>query len=195
MQTVEAHTENTLEIKQSKFITHLMPFSMFEAVLAKLKEEHPKARHFVSAFRYLNEHEQVVEGSSDDGEPKGTSGKPTLAVLQGHGLINAAVITVRYFGGTKLGTGGLVRAYSDATNLVIENAQVVDYRKELCHCVGVAYSDIGLVEYELKQYGLRITEKKFEASEALFTLSGTQEGFERFFEAAGRLVRRMERPG
>ena len=195
MQTVDTHTENTLEIKQSKFIAHLMPFSMFDEVLAQLKSEHPKARHFVTAFRHLNEHDQVVEGSSDDGEPKGTSGKPTLAVLQGHGLINAAVITVRYFGGTKLGTGGLVRAYSDATNLVIENAQVVDYRKEVCHRVGVAYSDIGMVEYELKQCGLQITEKTFEASEALFTLCGTQESFERFFEAAKRLVRHMEQSG
>ena len=62
------------------------------------------------AYRHLNEFEQIVENSSDDGEPKGTSGKPNLAVLAGNELINTAVIIVRYFGGIKLGTGGLVRA-------------------------------------------------------------------------------------
>ena len=84
--------------------------------------KHPKARHHVYAYRYLNEYEQIVENSSDDGEPKGTSGKPSLHVLAGHELINTAVIIVRYFGGIKLGTGGLVRAYSDAVNSVINNA-------------------------------------------------------------------------
>ena len=120
MYTVNDHTYEMLVEKQSKFIAHIMPYSRYDEVLESLKAEHPKARHFVTAFRYINEFDQVVEGSSDDGEPRGTSGKPTLAVLQGNTLINAAIITVRYFGGTKLGTGGLVRAYSDATNMAID---------------------------------------------------------------------------
>ena len=105
-----------LEIKQSKFIAYLLPYNRYQKTLEELKQEHPKARHFVVAYRYLNEYGQIVEYSSDDGEPKGTSGKPTLMVIQGADLINSAIITIRYFGGTKLGTGGLVRAYSDATN-------------------------------------------------------------------------------
>ncbi|MEA1983821.1 MAG: YigZ family protein, partial [Campylobacterota bacterium] len=67
----------THEVKQSKFIAHFVPYSLYESTLETLKEQHPKARHFVTAFRYLNEFDQVVEGSSDDGEPKGTSGKPS----------------------------------------------------------------------------------------------------------------------
>eukprot|EP01029_Cantina_marsupialis_P023828 TRINITY_DN6002_c0_g1_i1.p1 TRINITY_DN6002_c0_g1~~TRINITY_DN6002_c0_g1_i1.p1 ORF type:complete len:117 (+),score=13.89 TRINITY_DN6002_c0_g1_i1:113-463(+) len=106
-----------------------MPINMFDEVMHRLRVEHPKARHFVYAYRYLNEFEQVVENQSDDGEPKGTSGKPTLNVLAGNELINSAVIIVRYFGGIKLGTGGLVRAYSDAANHVINSSKLIKYEK------------------------------------------------------------------
>jgi putative IMPACT (imprinted ancient) family translation regulator len=80
----------TYEEKKSKFIAFLMPFKMFDEVMTKLINEHPKARHFVYAYRHLNEFDQIVENSSDDGEPKGTSGKPCLAVLAGNELINTA---------------------------------------------------------------------------------------------------------
>ena len=151
MYTVSVHTNETLIEKQSRFIAHLMPFRMYEEVLAALRAEHPKARHFVTAFRYINEFDQVVEGSSDDGEPRGTSGKPTLAVLQGSDLINVAVVTVRYFGGTKLGTGGLVRAYSDAANLAVKAAALEPYQKEAGLVVSCAYSDIGRASVSLKK--------------------------------------------
>ncbi|MGN8592033.1 UNVERIFIED_CONTAM: YigZ family protein, partial [Campylobacter jejuni] len=77
--------------------------------------------------RTLNEYNQIIEDKSDDGEPKGTSGIPSLNVLRGYDLVNTAVITVRYFGGTKLGTGGLVRAYSDAANAAINNASLLTF--------------------------------------------------------------------
>ncbi len=162
MYTVNTHIYEMLVEKQSKFIAHLMPYHMYGEILESLKAQHPKARHFVTAFRYINEFDQVVEGSSDDGEPRGTSGKPTLAVLKGNELINAAVITVRYFGGTKLGTGGLVRAYSDATNLVIDSADLLPYQKENVIVVSCAYTDIGKVGYILENLGIKIIEKEFD---------------------------------
>ncbi|MEA3372603.1 MAG: YigZ family protein [Campylobacterota bacterium] len=189
MFTVIEHTIETLEIKQSKFIAHLMPYAQFKEVLEQLKAEHPKARHFVTAFRYLNEYGQVVEGSSDDGEPKGTSGKPTLAVLKGHALINTAVITVRYFGGTKLGTGGLVRAYSDATNMVIDASEVVEYIKKECSVFSCDYSDMGKVDYLLEQCGISTIEKQFEPTEVQMNISAAEEQLESFYEQAKRLVR------
>ena len=131
MQFVKDTVTQTLEIKQSKFIAYLTPYSDYSSTLHTLKTKHPKARHFVVAYRYINEYSQIVEHSSDDGEPKGTSGKPSLMVLQGNELINSAVIVVRYFGGTKLGTGGLVRAYGDAVNLVISSADLQQYTKEI----------------------------------------------------------------
>jgi len=162
MQYIKEHYTDTLEVKQSKFIAHLVPYSDYESTLQLLKEQHPKARHFVTAYRYLNEFSQVVESSSDDGEPKGTSGKPSLMVLQGKELINSAVIIVRYFGGTKLGTGGLVRAYSDAVNLVVERAELLPYKELVQKRVSCDYTDIGKVEYECKCEDIVIKEKIFE---------------------------------
>ncbi len=188
MFTVTAHSHEMLVEKQSKFIAHLMPYSMYQEVLKTLKSEHPKARHFVTAFRYINAFEQVVEGSSDDGEPRGTSGKPTLAVLQGNGLINSAVITVRYFGGTKLGTGGLVRAYSDATNLVIASATLLSYQKENILVVSCVYSDIGKVRYLLENLDIKVTEKEFDMLGEVMHLQAPQEVLDRFIDEAKRLI-------
>jgi len=188
MVTVTAHTHEMLVEKQSKFIAHLISYSMYREVLERLKGEHPKARHFVTAFRYINEFDQVVEGSSDDGEPRGTSGKPTLAVLQGNELINTAVITVRYFGGTKLGTGGLVRAYSDATNMVITTAELTTYQKENILVASCAYSDIGKVGYILETLGIKVIEKEFDVVGEIMHLQAPQEDLDRFLDEAKRLV-------
>ena len=128
-----------------------MPYKDFEKELKELKANHPKARHFVTAFRYLNEYSQIVEGSSDDGEPKGTSGKPTLKVLQGHNLINVAIITVRYFGGTLLGAGGLVRAYSDSANLAVANADIVLFEELIEEFINVDYENSSKCEYLFKK--------------------------------------------
>lgn len=165
-----------------------MPYDRFDEILTQLQDEHPKARHFVTAFRYLNEYDQIVEGSSDDGEPKGTSGKPTLAVLRGNELINSAVVTVRYFGGTKLGTGGLVRAYSDATNLVIESAKLSPYQKEESLSFSCTYSDMRRVEYLLAELSIDNISKEFGVSEVVMTLWTTQEQKEKFLLQAGRLI-------
>ncbi|SFV54618.1 FIG000605: protein co-occurring with transport systems (COG1739) [hydrothermal vent metagenome] len=152
----------TYEIKRSKFITHIMPFKCFTKRLEELKLQHPKARHFVTSSRYLNNLNQIIESFSDDGEPKGTAGKPSLHVLQGHDLINIASITIRYFGGIKLGTGGLVRAYSDALNLAIDQADLILYQKEECLSFEVAYENLRFVEYTLQKLDIKNVEKRFD---------------------------------
>jgi uncharacterized YigZ family protein len=149
------------EEKKSKFIAYIMPYDDFNDVMQRLKKEHLKARHHVYAYRYLNEFDQIVENCSDDGEPKGTSGKPSLNVLSGHEIINSAVIIVRYFGGIKLGTGGLVRAYSDAVNLVIENSKLYTYKKLEKMAIQLDYSILSKVEYILNQFGIQISNKEF----------------------------------
>lgn len=192
MKTITRHTEATLEVKRSKFIAHLFPCGMFDAVMAELRAAHPKGRHFVTAYRRINAFDQVVEGCGDDGEPKGTSGKPTLAVLQGHDLVNVGIITVRYFGGIKLGTGGLVRAYGDAANLVISEAELVEYRKEFTRVFACDYSAMGVVEYEMEQCGVRSAEKNFEAAGVVIVAVGTEEDLALFFTKVERLVRVAE---
>ncbi len=154
-----------------------MPFDMFDVVMKKVKDEHPKARHYVYAYRYLNEFEQIVENSSDDGEPKGTSGKPSLAVLSGAEIINSAVIIVRYFGGIKLGTGGLVRAYGDSVNEVIKIAQFKEYQKLITKTLVCDYAELSKLEYLLNQENINIKNKEF-STQINITIELTNEQFE-----------------
>ena len=178
MKFVQEEISNTLEMKKSKFITHLTTYNNFNITMKRLRIEHPKARHFVYAYRYLNNFDQIVENSSDDGEPKGTSGKPALNVLNGADIINSAVIIVRYFGGIKLGTGGLVKAYSDAVNLVCQKAHFVLYEKLQLKQLKLSYTILSQIEYLLSQNNIKIIEKKF-MDEVILTLESTQEKFDR----------------
>ena len=179
MKYIKKEFNNTLEIKKSKFIAYLCPYDEFKAMMIQLKEAHPKARHFVYAYRYLNEFDQVVENSSDDGEPKGTSGRPSLNVLNGADIINTGVIIIRYFGGIKLGTGGLVKAYSDAVNLVCNEAEFFAYEKLEQKDIVVEYTDLGKIEYKLNNIGIKIINKEF-SSNIVLTLEATKEKFEEF---------------
>jgi len=167
----------TYEEKKSKFIAFLMPYSLFDETMQRLKSEHPKARHHVYAYRYLNEHDQIVENSSDDGEPRGTSGKPCLHVLAGQELINTAVIVVRYFGGVKLGTGGLVRAYSEAVNQVILCSEFTLYEKMQRHKVVLPYSNLSLIEYLFVNHQVNIVNKAFQTDVTLI-VEATKEAFD-----------------
>lgn len=105
-----------MQVSNSRFVTTVAPaFTTEEArtFIARIRAEFPDASHNVPAF-LVGHASSVVAHCHDDGEPSGTAGRPVLAVLQGSGLGDIAVVVTRYFGGTKLGTGGLVRAYSDA---------------------------------------------------------------------------------
>ena len=103
-------------IKRSRFVTtiSLAPtVDQARAAIAASRSAHPKANHHVYGFR-VGFAKTVTEGMSDDGEPSGTAGRPTLAVLRGSGVGDIVLVTVRFFGGIKLGTGGLVRAYTES---------------------------------------------------------------------------------
>lgn len=176
MKFVQKEFSSVVEEKKSKFIAHLMPYEDFNSIMQHLKKEHPKARHHVYAYRYLNEFNQIVENSSDDGEPRGTSGKPCLNVLIGAELINTAVIVVRYFGGVKLGTGGLVRAYSDAVNSVIAASELMLYQRLEKRKITVAYNILSLIEYLLVNGQIQVVNKSFENDVTLF-LEATQDAF------------------
>ena len=161
MKTINSISAASLEVKRSKFHSFLVPFNEFEDKLNELKKNHPKANHFVTAFRYLNEYNQIIEGSSDDGEPKGSSGKPTLKVLEGNDIINAAIITIRYFGGILLGIGGLVKAYSNVANLAIKNAKLLEYKDIFEYSFSVDYDKIQIVEYTIKQNDILVIKREF----------------------------------
>ena len=112
-------------VVNSRFITDLEFAGSVEearAHLARVRGHHPTATHNVSAF-IIGHGNSIVTHCSDDGEPSGTAGRPALAVLQGSGLGNVSVVVTRYFGGTLLGTGGLVRAYGDAVREVLKGVK------------------------------------------------------------------------
>lgn len=178
MQFIEQEYSNTLEIKRSKFIVHICPYHEFHNLMKRLKDSHPKARHFVYAYRYINEFNQVVENSSDDGEPKGTSGKPSLSVLSGASIINTGVIIVRYFGGTRLGTGGLVRAYGNSVNDVLSVSTLYPYIKKIKRSINIEYSLLSQVEYILENHKIDIIEKDF-SNNVNFILESSKEKFDK----------------
>lgn len=130
-------TRCELVVVNSRFIATLVPvFSVDEAkaFIARIRAEFSDASHNVPLY-LVGGGDSVIEHSSDDGEPSGTAGRPALAVLRGSGLGDVAVVVTRYFGGTRLGTGGLVRAYSDAVRAVVEAAPRAE--KVLTHTVMV----------------------------------------------------------
>ncbi len=179
MKYVQKEFSSLYEEKKSKFYAFLAPYGEFDDVMKRLKDKHPKARHFVYAYRNLNEFDQIIENSSDDGEPKGTSGKPCLNVLAGNELINSFVIVVRYFGGVKLGTGGLVRAYSDAVNSVINISKLETYEKLEIKKLQCEYADLSKLEYQIKNSNINIIKKEFNTNINLI-LESTKEEFEIF---------------
>lgn len=175
MLTIQHETATEYEIKKSKFLSHLVPIDDFESRLAELRALHPKARHFVTASRHMNEYDQIVESFGDDGEPKGVAGMPTLKVLQGRDLINVAVITVRYFGGIKLGTGGMARAYADAANLAVENASPEEYIKPYRESLSIPYNELSRLEHTVAAYEDAAIESREYGAEGIIAVVGGRE--------------------
>ncbi|MBO3129244.1 IMPACT family protein [Dermatophilus congolensis] len=126
--TISHPTSAEIDVKNSRFLAHIEPVTdetTARAVIDTARREHWDARHHCSAF--ILGHNQETRRSSDDGEPSGTAGMPILETIAGHGLSNVVVVVTRWFGGTLLGTGGLVRAYTDATIAAIETAETITY--------------------------------------------------------------------
>ena len=124
--TITAASETEIEIKKSRFIGFLAPVAdETEArdVIAGRRAAHPKARHHCTAF--VLEPDSRTQRFSDDGEPAGTAGAPILDVVSGHQLTFVVAVVTRYFGGTLLGAGGLVRAYGQATSAAVETARII----------------------------------------------------------------------
>jgi len=147
------------EVKRSKFLAYVAPtqgVAEAKAFVAKIKALHPDASHNCSAFVASRPENSIEIGFSDDGEPSGCAGRPMLNVLQGSGIGELTVVVTRYFGGTKLGTGGMARAYGGAVNAVlaeVETALKAVTVGATCQC---AYQWTNLVELLVSQYEAKI---------------------------------------
>lgn len=150
-----------LNEKGSRFIGHLVPWTQFNNSLATLREDHRKASHHVTAFRRMLPDNRIEEGAKDDGEPAGTSGMPTLKVLIGADLVDAGIIIVRYFGGTKLGAGGLSRAYAGTALHTIEAATLVQWHRIVSRTVSCPFEDMSTLERSISAAGLTVVSRDY----------------------------------
>lgn len=181
-------TRTEIEVKNSRFIATIAPVFTVEeakAFIERIKSEFSDATHNVPAF-VVGYGASITAHCNDDGEPSGTAGRPALAVLQGSGLGDAAVVVTRYYGGTNLGTGGLVRAYGDAVREVL--AIVPRAEKVPTHTVMVAvpYNYVERMRLLAAEYGGQIEDEEF-AADVTFTIQFTVERFPAFQEALNEM--------
>ncbi|MGP1579848.1 MAG: YigZ family protein [Wolinella sp.] len=179
-------SQGFFEERGSRFLSFLFCAKVFKKRLSELQDSHPKAVHFVNASRVFNEFGHIEESFSDDGEPRGTSGMPTLKVLRGYGLVESALITVRYFGGTLLGSGGLVRAYTQSAKNAILNAHLLAYKPTKTHELMVEYPKLARIEYLAKTLGIALEKREFLPLCVRCFATGEVRNLERFLELAGR---------
>ncbi len=187
MRVLKKESAICYEIKKSKFLTYLTHYGDFNKTLEKLRKEHPKARHYVWAYRYLKDGE-IVENQSDDGEPKNTAGKPALNVLTSQNLINCAVIIVRYFGGIKLGASGLVKAYTKAVTEAVLSAEFEKYIEYENLKVRVRYENFSKLEYLLKNSDSKVVKKDFTEKEVILDIKIEKDKREHIFEKIKGLI-------
>ena len=152
--------EYILEVNKSKFIGTIFKVNNildFNNMMNSIKDKYPKATHYVYAYRFINEFK-----SSDDGEPGGTSGMPIFNVIDKENLFNTAIVVVRYFGGIKLGAGGLVRAYSKcASNLIDDSRKSLLLEGYECN-ISFKYDEISTIDNLVNSTKCKVIEKKFE---------------------------------
>lgn len=150
-------------IKKSRFIGIILPCATeTDALLAlkRLHEQYPTASHIVFAYR-IKSAKGLVCRFNDAGEPSGTAGKPIFQHLEGKQLLNVLLVVVRYFGGVKLGAGGLTRAYSNTAKAVIDAAEIVDYVELVKVELTLDYNQIQALEYQLKKLQGKIIAQDF----------------------------------
>ncbi len=160
--TINERAEAEIVEKKSRFIANVSPISSEEEAtnfIAEIKKQHYNARH--NCFAYVIGGDIPIVRFSDDGEPNGTAGKPILDVLLGEKIENAIIVVTRYFGGTLLGTGGLVRAYGKSAKEGILAGKIVQMDVYTKVFISVGYSLIGKIQYELSNNGHIIIDTEY----------------------------------
>lgn len=150
------------EEKKSRFIAQIVPADSEEAAVCfieSVRKKYYDARHNCTAF-VIGSNRQITR-CSDDGEPSGTAGKPILEVLLGAGVTNAVAVVTRYFGGTLLGTGGLVRAYTQAAQEALQNAGIAVMRYGIRLTVGTDYTDVSRIQYLFSCKQIEIADSRY----------------------------------
>jgi uncharacterized YigZ family protein len=151
-----------IDIKGSRFICHLQRVTTEEealGIIQAVKKEHWKANH--NCYAYVIGEQDQVQRASDDGEPSGTAGVPILEVLKKNQVHNVLAIVTRYFGGTKLGAGGLIRAYTQATATALSHLGIAECSLEQIVELTIQYTDMGKLDNYLAQEAITVLDRVF----------------------------------
>ena len=154
--TLSTPCQAVYEIKKSEFLAFAYPISDKNAVMfhvEQLKANYPDARHHCLAYIVGDPHNTTHAGFDDDGEPNGTAGRPILNVLQHKGIGNVLVVVVRYFGGIKLGAGGLTRAYATATQMVVDKMTLTPFIPKSTLQITTTFAHEAQIRYLTEQQG------------------------------------------
>lgn len=165
--------------KKSRFIANVFPVDSEEQaleIIEKTKKQYWDARH--NCFAFVIGKNNEVQRFSDDGEPQGTAGKPILEVLTKGNIHNTLIIVTRYFGGTLLGTGGLVRAYGQSSKAAIENSRLLRVCEGVSFSVECDYNSIGKIKYIIAQ--MNIEAKEEYGANVKLDIEMSKENFEKF---------------
>lgn len=165
--TVKRAAKDELTEKRSRFIGYCQPVATEEeatAFISAIRSKHWDARHNVYAYSLRKGN---LKRYSDDGEPSGTAGVPVLDVIQKSGVVDVCVVVTRYFGGVLLGTGGLVRAYSQAAKLALEAGEIVTMCRCLCCSLRCSYNQYGKVSSLVQELSAGLDDTVYEADVVL----------------------------
>ena len=160
--TIKSLSKGVCKNKGSRFIAYAMPVSSVDEIKPLLDEYRKKyndARHH--CYAYMIGFEKNIWRANDDGEPSGTAGKPIIGQINSHGLTNILIIVIRYFGGTLLGTSGLINAYKTAAYEAIENAEIIESTVREYYKIEFGYSSINNVMKILKEENIIQTDQVF----------------------------------
>lgn len=164
MKTIEKEVSAEIVEKKSKFIGKLFYIENAQEADSKIEEIRKKyhdARHHCFAYRVIEDN-RVTERASDDGEPSGTAGAPMLQLLNKNELVNVLMVVTRYFGGILLGTGGLVRAYSQATMEAMQKASLISLEKGEVIKLPVSYQNLAYLQYYCRKSDISILQTNFD---------------------------------
>ena len=170
--SIEKEAEAEIVEKKSRFIAQIFAVNSkeeAEQVLANVKKKYYNAKH--NCYAYIVDN---IEKCSDDGEPSGTAGAPMLDLLKNNGLNNIIVVVTRYFGGTLLGTGGLVRAYTESAKKALENAKMIEKEYGIRYLLEISYGNIKEIQYICKQLKINIIDSEY-GENVILTLESNEE--------------------
>lgn len=187
MKTIAKAVQSEINVKKSQFICHLFPTKtkrQSKEIILKVNEQYSDATHNCTAYIVTD-----GEGFDDDGEPGGTAGKPMINVLRKNDLHNITAVVTRYFGGIKLGAGGLVRAYSKSVMEAINEAEILEVDLYDVYRLVFEYADIKLVDGEVRNNKLETINKDYSDKVIYEVVSKDGRNIEKIFEKYNDKIR------